>query len=230
MGLKKANVYLMELYVNLKTMQSFTRNYEDKSTENGFQFIFKCDICGDGYESAFVGSRTAKKKGLFNKVSQFGSVVSNNAYLAGALGGQAYQTPEWNKEREEAFQKASNDAMSHFHRCPRCHKYVCDLDWNEEAGGLCVDDAPKMASEINAAKSQASSSQVWTWKNQQSQTSYSGDMDTTQTVCPNCGKTTGTGKFCNNCGAPLGMKKCPSCGTENSPSVGFCGNCGAKLT
>jgi hypothetical protein len=210
-------------------LQSFTRNYEDKSTEEGFQFVFKCDICGDGYESAFVASNASKKKGFFNKVSQFGGMVSNKAYLAGALGGQAYQTPEWNKERETAFQQASNEAMTHFHRCPRCHKYVCDQDWNEEAGGICTDDAPKMASELSAAKAQASSGQVWAWKEQQSQIPYTGDMSARQTVCPNCGKTSGSGKFCNNCGAPLGMKKCPSCGTENNPSVNFCGNCGTKL-
>ena len=208
-------------------MQSFTRNFEDKSTEQGFQFVFKCDVCGDGYESTFVASRVAKKKNLFNKVSSFGSMVNRNAYYAGALGGQAYQTPEWEKEREQAFQQASNEAMSHFHRCPRCHKYVCDLDWNEEAGGLCSDDAPKMASEIGAAKAQAAKEQVWQTAAQQPQ--FTGPLETQQTVCPSCGKTSGSGKFCNNCGAPLGMKKCAKCGTDNNPSVNFCGNCGNKL-
>lgn len=210
-------------------MQSFTRNYEDKSNENGFQFIFKCDVCGDGYESQFVGSNAAKKRSFFNKVSTFGSMVNSNAYLAGALGGTAYQTPEWNKERETAFQQASNEAMSHFHRCPRCHKYVCDQDWNEEAGGLCSEDAPKMASEIAAAKAQAASGQLQTWKDQEAAKPYSGDMTVQQTICPTCGKTAGSGKFCNNCGAPLGMKKCSNCGFDNNPTVSFCGNCGNKL-
>lgn len=208
-------------------MQSFTRNYEDKSNENGFQFIFKCDICGDGYESQFIGSKTAKRKGLFNKVSSFGSYINSNAYLAGALGGQAYQTPEWNKEREAAFQQASNEAMSHFHRCPRCHKYACDQDWNEEAGGLCTDDAPKIASEVGAAKASATKDQIW--ERAKASTLYTGDMKEQQTVCPNCGKTSGGGKFCNNCGALLGMKKCTKCGADNNPTVNFCGSCGSKL-
>jgi hypothetical protein len=208
-------------------LQSFTRNYEDKSTEQGFQFIYKCDICGDGYESTFIGSRAQKKRGLFNKVAQFGSAVSSNAYLAGALGGSAYQTPEWNKEHEQAFQQASNEAMSHFHRCARCHKYVCDLDWNEEAGGLCTDDAPKVSGEVGAARAQTTKQQIW---DQASTTKlYTGDLKVTQTVCPSCGKVSGGGKFCNNCGAALGMKKCAKCGTENEPSVNFCGNCGTKL-
>jgi len=207
-------------------LQSFTKNYEDKSTENGFQFLFKCDVCGDGYESTFIGSNAAKKKNFFNKVSQFGGMVNSNASFAGALGGQAYQTPEWNKEREAAFQQASNEAMSHFHRCPRCHKYVCDADWNDESG-LCTDDAPMVASEVNAAKAQTAKDQIW--DQAKSKPMYTGDLSTQQTVCPNCGKVSGGGKFCNNCGSPLGMKKCSSCGTENNPSVNFCGNCGTKL-
>ena len=210
-----------------KMLQSFTRNYEDKSTEEGFQFIFKCDVCGDGYESSFVGSNAAKKKGLFNKVANFGGMVNSNARFAEAFGGSAYQTPEWNKEHEHAFQQASNDAMSHFHRCPRCHKYVCDLDWNEEAGGLCTDDAPKVASEVGAARSQVAKDQIW--EQAKGQTMYSGDLKAQQTVCPSCGKVSGGGKFCNNCGATLSMKKCAKCGSDNNPSVNFCGNCGNKL-
>jgi hypothetical protein len=208
-------------------LQSFTRNFEDKSTEQGFQFVFKCDVCGDGYESTFIGSKASQRRGLFNKVSTFGSMVNYRAGMAGAMGGQAYKTPEWEKEREAAFQQASNDAMAHFHRCPRCHKYVCDSDWNEEAGGLCTDDAPKVASEIGAAKAQVTKDQVW----EQAKTAapYAGGLETRQTVCPSCGKTTGAGRFCNNCGAPLGMRKCAQCGTENNPGVSFCGNCGTKL-
>lgn len=211
----------------MASMQSFTRNYVDKSTEQGFQFVFKCDVCGDGYESAFIASHASKKRGFFNKVSQYGGVVSSHAYMAGALGGNAYQTPEWNKERETAFQQASNEAMSHFHRCPRCHKYVCDMDWNEEAGGLCTDDAPKIASEIGAAKSQATKDQIWA--SVQNQQQVTGPLEVQQTICPSCGKTSGGGKFCNNCGAPLGMKKCAKCGADNNPTVSFCGNCGNKL-
>jgi len=208
-------------------LQSFTRNYDDQSTEQGFQFTFKCDVCGDGYQSTFVASKATKRRGLFNKVASYGSAVSSHAWAAGALGGQAYKTPEWEKEREDAFQKASNEAMSHFHRCPRCHKYVCDSDWNEEAGGLCMEDAPKTATEIGAARATVAKDQIWD-KARQGQM-YSGDLTAEQTVCPNCGKTSGGGKFCNNCGAALGMKKCAKCGADNNPSVGFCGNCGNKL-
>ena len=49
-------------------LQSFTRNYEDNSTEAGFQFTFYCDLCEDGYKSSFIESETYKKgRGLRNK-------------------------------------------------------------------------------------------------------------------------------------------------------------------
>jgi hypothetical protein len=185
-------------------MQAFTSNFEDKSTEQGFQFIFKCEICNSGYESAFVASEEAKRKAVFNKVSQFGGMFSSKSSLAGALGGQAYQTPEWNKEREAALKKASDEAMSHFHQCPKCHKYVCDNDWKKDVS-LCSTDAAD------------------------AQTGASQGQAAPPAVCPKCGQPSGGGKFCNNCGSPLGPVKCAACGAENAPGAKFCGGCGAKL-
>ena len=43
-------------------LQSFTRNYQNNSTDAGFQFTFLCDVCGDGYKSSFIESETYKKK------------------------------------------------------------------------------------------------------------------------------------------------------------------------
>jgi hypothetical protein len=186
-------------------MQSFNNNFEDKSTEQGFQFIFKCGICGSPYESAFVASEEAREKAVFNKVAQFGGMFSNKASLAGAMGGQAYQTPQWTKEHDAALQKANAQAISHFHQCPKCHKYVCDNDWKADVSLCSVD-----AAEAKAAAAPA-------------------PQATSPAICPKCGQPSGGGKFCNNCGAPLGPVKCAVCGTENSPGAKFCSGCGAKL-
>ena len=48
-------------------------------------------------------------------------------------------------------------------------------------------------------------------------------------VCSKCGKPAGEGKFCNNCGGPLGMIKCPKCGAANQPRTKVCGECGNKM-
>ena len=65
-------------------------------------------------------------------------------------------------------------------------------------------------------------------------TVWQGKIESKTTICPNCGKPAGTGKFCNNCGenlsaAPAAAGKCPSCGMENPPGTKFCGGCGNKL-
>jgi len=47
--------------------------------------------------------------------------------------------------------------------------------------------------------------------------------------CPKCSfKNAVRSKFCNNCGAALGMRKCSRCGAENA-SGAFCSECGNKL-
>jgi hypothetical protein len=185
-------------------MQSFP-NVVDKSTEQGFQFIFNCQICGSGFEPPFAASAAAREKAVFNKVSQFGGMFSNKASLAGAFGGQAYQTPEWSKEHDAALSKATVEAKAHFHQCPKCQKYVCDNDWRADVS-LCATDAAE-------AKPTAAAQQQWA----------------IPANCPKCGQPTGGGKFCNNCGAPLGPVKCGACGTENAPGAKFCSGCGAKL-
>jgi predicted amidophosphoribosyltransferase len=58
---------------------------------------------------------------------------------------------------------------------------------------------------------------------------YTGEITQRQTICPACGKPAGSGKFCNNCGTPLGMKICQKCGAKNPPKTNFCGECGTKL-
>ncbi len=178
---------------------------EDKSSEQGFQFIFKCQICGASFEPPFTASAAAREKAVFNKVSQFGGMVSNKASLAGAFGGQAYQTPEWTKEHDAALSKATTEAKTHFHQCSKCQKYVCDNDWKSDVS-LCSQDA---------AGAKAASAPV--------------GAAAAEAVCPKCGQPSGGGKFCNNCGAPLGPAKCAACGTENAPGAKFCGGCGAKL-
>jgi hypothetical protein len=186
-------------------MQSSPINFDDKSTEQGFQFVFKCAICGAPYQSAFVASQDAREKAVFNKVAQFGGMFSNKASLAGAFGGQAYQTPQWTKEHDAALQKATTEATAHFHQCPKCHKYVCDNDWKADVS-LCATDAAAAKAAVAPPAQQAATA-----------------------ICPKCGQPSGGGKFCNNCGAPLGPVKCAACGTENAPGAKFCSGCGAKL-
>ena len=68
-------------------MTAFTRNYEDNSTEAGFQFTFYCDICNDGYKTSFVESETYKKnrglRGLGQGIGVLGSLLGGRLSSVG---------------------------------------------------------------------------------------------------------------------------------------------------
>ena len=216
---------------------AFTDNFADNSTEAGFQFTFYCDFCQEGYKTQFVESKTYKKTGLFRGL---GKALSVGATVLGKSGiGSTIErgadilterfegmSPEWHREHEEAFKLAQNEAKGHFHRCPKCTKWVCENDWNEQEG-LCTACAPRENIEVAAAraekmvediKAKAAKTQVFT-----------GEIESKQTICPQCGKPSGARRFCNNCGAPLSLIQCPKCGAKSPAGTRFCGECGNKL-
>jgi len=220
-------------------LQAFTRNYQDNSTDAGFQFTFYCDVCNDGYKSSFIESTTYKKKGLMRGLGQgasiLGSLAGGRGYRLGHNADRATnvlsqrfegKSPEWQKEHEKAFEHSQNEAKQHFHRCPNCNKYVCDQCWNEDEG-LCVRCAPRQEVYVAQARAQAMIRNIDTAG--QSATVWQGAIESKTTMCPACGKPAGTGKFCNNCGANMEMKECSRCGAKNAQTVRFCNNCGQNL-
>jgi hypothetical protein len=220
-------------------LQAFTRNYQDNSTDAGFQFTFYCDICQDGYKSSFIESTTYKQKGLLRGIGEgasiLGSLVGGRASRLGYgadrasdVLGERFQgkSPEWQKEHEQAFERTQNEAKQHFHRCPACNKYVCDHCHNEDEG-MCVNCAPRQ--EIAVARARAEAMKRNIDAAGQSATVWQGEIESKTTMCPQCGKPAGAGKFCNNCGASMELKTCARCGAKNQQTVRFCNNCGENL-
>jgi hypothetical protein len=197
----------------------FTSNYTDLSDANGYQFEFRCDICGSGYRSEFVRS----------KLGTAGNILGGASNLLGGLFGSASTVADRAKEitdrgaRDEALKKASNELGHYFKRCPRNNMWVDETCWNEERG-LCVNCAPKLATEMEAERAQVQIGQMR--QAMESSTQFTGDISTRTTVCTNCGKPVGSEKFCSNCGTPVGLGKCASCGNDLAPGQRFCGNCG----
>jgi hypothetical protein len=215
----------------------FTRNYEDNSTEAGFQFTFYCDLCNNGYKTNFIESKTYKKKGFLKGIGRavnIGSSLLGNHNIGWNIErgtdilSERFEgmSPEWHREHEDAFAIAQNEAKSHYTFCPKCRKWTCADCFNEQ-DGLCVDCAPRMSVEINAARAQKMVDDI---KDKAANTQvFTGNIDKRQTVCLKCGKQAGTGKFCNNCGANLSMSYCPNCGEKNEQGAKFCSECGQKL-
>ncbi len=217
-------------------LKAFTDNYEDNSTDAGFQFTFFCEICNEGYKTSFIESKCYKKAGFFRGLgdaasalsSIFGSSIGASAERGTDILARRYEgmTPEWRNEHDEAFAVAQNEAKGQFHRCPKCTKWLCENDWNEQEG-LCTACAPRENIEVAAARSRKILKDI---EEQAENTKvFTGQIESKQTLCPQCGKPAGAGKFCNNCGASLNMLKCPKCGAKNAAGTRFCGECGNRI-
>ena len=220
-------------------MTAFTRNYEDNSTEAGFQFTFYCDLCNDGFKTSFVESETQKKNAKLRGIGQglwaVGSLLGGRLSDVGWAAEQGTDvlserfngmSAEWQKEHDHAFLMAQNEAQQYFHRCHGCHSWVCDACYNE-AEDLCTDCAPRQNVAVAKAKSQAMQRNLDEAAG--SQTVWSGKLESKTIVCPVCGKPAGNGKFCSNCGASLQGKACPKCGAKLADDARFCSECGAKV-
>ncbi|KJS86575.1 MAG: hypothetical protein JM58_06725 [Peptococcaceae bacterium BICA1-8] len=220
-------------------LKAFTRNYEDNSTEAGFQFTFYCDLCNDGFKSSFNESETYKKGSILRSIS--GGVSVLGGLFGGAIGNMASSaghgsdilserftgmSPEWQKEHEQAFQRAQNEAQQHFHRCHGCRQWICDADYNEDED-LCVDCAPR--ENVTVAKVKANRMVREIEEEAEGAKVFRGKIESKTIICPVCGKPSGEGKFCNNCGANLSMNICPDCGTQVAKGVKFCGECGTRV-
>ncbi len=219
------------------TLQPFTSNFTDNSTDASFQFTFNWDLCQEGYKTRFIESKTYKKGRMLKNIGGIVGAASHMTRRYGAGYGVRRGTdaisqqftgksPQWHKEHEAAFELAQNEAKQHFIRCPKCRKWVCESDWNEQEG-LCTEDAPRVNVEVASARAEKMAEDI---RQKASQTQvFDGKIESKQTVCPQCGKPSGEGKFCNNCGATLGMQICEKCGTGSPTGTRFCGECGGRL-
>ncbi len=134
----------------------FTRNYADNSIESGFQFTFFCDRCNSGTKTNFTPSKSYKRAGFLKGLGRAAAIGSS--VLGGSGGYHVEQgtnviagrfqgmSPAWHQEHEEAFKLAQNEVIGHFHKCPKCTKWVDDSGWYNESG-LCVDDAQRTVTE-----------------------------------------------------------------------------------
>jgi membrane protease subunit (stomatin/prohibitin family) len=201
----------------------FVNNYEDLSTDRGYQFKFRCDRCGNGYMSTFQPSMLGMASGFLNAASSiFGGFLgraSDSAYhVQQAVGGKAH---------DDALQKAVAEIKHKFKHCSRCGKWVCpEACWNERRN-LCEECAPDLAEETASAQAHAAREQI---REKARNTDLVADVDMRVEAvasCPSCGARAGAAKFCPECGQPLNAKDhCKKCGSELPSTVKFCPECG----
>ena len=91
-----------------------TRKFKDLSTERYYQFAFYCDACGAVWTSErypFCGQRETP------------------------MGAEEQKAMDllWKTDHTAAYERANQEAMLHFNKCPLCGKRVCDDCFSELA-------------------------------------------------------------------------------------------------
>ena len=205
----------------------FTGNYEDLSTDRGYQFKFYCEKCGNGYMSSFKSS----KLGMAASAAQvagnlfgglFGRAADTAYEIQRAVGGPAH---------DAALREAVTEIRPIFKQCTRCGQWVCEPVCFNKKAQLCERCAPDMDEEIASAQAEAAREQAFE-KAREVNWMKGRDLGTVKgAVCSACGAKLGNAKFCPECGTPAGpvKRQCGSCGGEVEGNPKFCPECGAKL-
>ncbi len=207
------------------SMTAFTRNYHDHSNDQGFQFEFLCDKCGNGWRSGFQTNTVGIAASIFRVAGSLFGGGFNNAANAGQAAKDMLRGKAW----DDAFGAAVGEGKARFKQCTRCGRWVCpDVCWNVERS-LCDECAPKLQQEMAAAQAQAAKNQVWTKAAEVDQTE-AADLSKKATVaCPHCGAPSSGGKFCGECGKPYqsASENCAKCQAKIGAKAKFCPECGA---
>lgn len=226
-------------------MIKFVNNYEDLSTDKGYQFKFHCDKCGNGYMSRFQTSTLGVASSFLNAASSllgWGHSAGHSAYeIQRAVGGKAH---------DSALETAVEEGKQHFYQCSCCGKWVCpEVCWNAKAN-QCEECAPDFEEQLASAQAQAKAEAVRQQLYEKAQnTDYVSNIEmsanshiaSSQAVkpaqqasknsCSNCGHNIGSAKFCPECGTSgqAAKSSCRDCGFQTETPTKFCPECGGKM-
>lgn len=205
----------------------FTDNYQDLSTDTGYQFKFFCQGCGNGYMSSWQANKLGVAGGLLRGAGDllggvFGRAASGAYDVQRAVGGPAH---------DSALKEAVEEIRPLFLQCKRCGQWVCkEICWNAERS-LCKNCAPILQRELAAKQASITVEQAEQKLREQDLTEGVNLKATAAVLCPKCGAEGQGGKFCPECGASMVPKtECPKCGAKVSAGVKFCGECGNKMS
>jgi membrane protease subunit (stomatin/prohibitin family) len=207
----------------------FSKNYNDLSTNRGFQFEFFCDRCGNGFRTNFKPFSLGAVTGVVDVAnSLFGGILGRAADVSERISSASHE-----RAHDQAFLDAANELRPEFIQCPRCSQWVCKKScWNNKKG-LCKNCAPDLGVEMSAAQSSRSVEEVWAhaaMAEEDKKLATENWRETIRASCPECNAPMATNaKFCAECGAKLKVSAhCTECGAKLQPGAKFCAECGHK--
>jgi len=205
-------------------------DYEDLSTEQGFQFEFKCGRCGGGLRTSFKASAV----GAASEALEAAGGLLGGIFGAAADIGERVRSSAWETAHDKAFKEAVEHIKPKFVKCPRCSEWVCrETCWNTKRG-LCKECAPELGVEMSAAQASRSVEEAWAhaaMAEEDKKLAKENWRETIRASCPECGASMASNaKFCPECGAKLkDAALCAGCGAKVTPGAKFCPECGEKM-
>jgi hypothetical protein len=208
----------------------FTGNVMDLSNDNGFQWEFRCNRCGNGFRSPFQQNLASRGKGVLRMAGEwFGGKLETFSRGVEDFNRHGYWAEE-SATKDKAFTAAVEAVRPNFRQCRGCGDWACaQFCWNDDVG-QCMRCSPLASEELARAQAEARTHQL---RERAHREDLVGTMDVgapQKLRCDTCGASTGGGKFCQHCGAAL-IKSvhCRECGAEAPPSASFCMECGKQL-
>lgn len=207
----------------------FSGNYNDLSTDKGFQFEFECSRCGTGLRTPFKASVTGTVTSVLDAAGGlFGGIFGSAANVS-----ERVRSAAWEKAHDTAFREAWEEIKPQFIQCPRCSAWVCRKScWNTKRG-LCKGCAPDLGVEMSAAQASRSVEEIWAhaaMAEEDKKLAKENWRETVRASCPKCeAPLAQNAKFCPECGEKLkGATHCIECGAKLLPGAKFCAECGTK--
>lgn len=209
----------------MSTSIEFTGNYQDLSTDRGYQFKFFCQKCGNGYMSSYQPSTL----GMARAAIEVANSIFGGVFGRAAAGAYEVQRAVGGKAHDDALKQAVAEIRPKFNQCTRCGNWVCEpVCWNHQAG-LCESCAPDFHQERAAAQAEATREQVHAKAREHDWTAGRDVTEVRSASCSACGAAVGDAKFCPECGTALAVRRtCSGCGAETQPGAKFCGECGQR--
>jgi hypothetical protein len=180
----------------MSALVPFTSNFSDVSTNEGYQYEFRCLRCGNGYRSKFrhsitgTGGRVAALAGDLMG-GEWGSRIESFGLMASWGRGSTRGTTN-----DKRLEEASADVAGEFVQCRGCGQWMChQVCWNASAG-YCVGCVPPRAPEIAGRCGRCGS---------YGDGAYCGNCGgpiRATASCRHCGTQLGNGNFCQGCGQP----------------------------
>jgi hypothetical protein len=205
---------------------AFTDNINDLSNEDGYQFEFICERCGNGYRSPYQADLKERGRGLLRSAgSLFGGKL---AEISGAA--EQLDRNTNSAAKDKAMRAAVEAVKGEFKQCRNCGNWVCEsVCWNADIG-QCLTCSPNVGDVMSAAQAAAQVDQI---RDKARTVDWTADLDMqnrARVQCPQCGASVQGGKFCPDCGAAMSKSVfCGNCGAEMAGGKKFCSECGQKL-